>query len=79
MKRGRLAMVALTASAVVFALVASGLLDVRIQFGTPDAEAIDLFGDEEKEPATPAEPFWQESTGGEEVAPPPGSPASLIP
>jgi serine protease Do len=70
-------MVALITSAVVIALVASGIFEVRVQFGTRDAEAIDLFGSEEKEPATPAEPFWQESAGETEVAPPAGAPASF--
>ena len=77
MKRGRFATLALVASAVVIALVASGIFEIRIQLGTRNAEAIDLFGGEEKEPATPAEPFWQESTGEAEVAPPAGAPASF--
>jgi len=81
MKRGRLATVVLLTSVVAIALVASGVLDVRIQIGSRDAEAIDLFGSGEKEQqeekAEAAEPFWKESSGGVEVAPPPGVPASF--
>ena len=59
MKSGRLATVVLLASAAVVALVASGILDARIQFGTRDAAAIDLFGSEEKDQQKEkaAEPF----------------------
>ena len=81
MKRGRLATVVLLASAAVIALVASGILDVRIQIGSRDANAIDLFGSEEEEQqeekAKAAEPFWKESSAGAEVAPPAGAPASF--
>ena len=73
MKRGRLATVVLLASAAVIALVASGILDVRIQIGSRDANAIDLFGsgeeEQQEEKAKAAEPFWKESSGGAEVAP----------
>ncbi len=82
MKSGRLTTVVLLASAAVFALVALGILDARIEFGTRDAEAIDLFGSEEKEQQAeqktePAEPFWKESSSGAEAAPPAGAPASF--
>jgi serine protease Do len=75
MKSGRLATVVLLASAAVVALVASGILDARIQFGTRDAAAIDLFGSEaeEQENETAAEPFWKESASGAEIAPPVGA------
>ena len=49
MNRGRLATMVLLASAAVIALVAFGILDARVHFGTRDAEAIDLFGNEEKQ------------------------------
>jgi serine protease Do len=70
-------MVFLLASAAAIFLVASGMLDLRISFGTRDAEAIDLFGSEEKQQETAAEPFWKESAGEAEVAPPAGAPASF--
>ena len=78
MKSGRLATLVLLASAAI-ALVAFGLLDARIHFGAGEAEAIDLFGgEEEQQPEEmPAEPFWQESSGGAEIAPPAGAPASF--
>jgi serine protease Do len=80
MKSVRLAMVAVLASATV-ALFALGIFDARIQFGAGDAQAIDLFGSEEKEQSpgqeTAAEPFWKESEGALEAVPPPGAPASF--
>ena len=66
------------AAAAAVTMLALGMLDARIdiEFGAGEAEAIDLFGsEEEKEKA--AEPFWKESTGGREVAPPAGAPASF--
>ena len=77
MKRSRLVTILLLASAAAIFLVASGMLDLRISFATKDAGAIDLFGSEEKEQETAAEPFWKESTGEAEVAPPAGVPASF--
>ena len=59
MKSSRLITALLLAAAAAILLVASGMLDLRISFGTRDAEAIDLFGSEEKEQETSAEPFWK--------------------
>ena len=84
MKSGRFATVVLLASAAVVALLALGILDPRIELGTRDAEAIDLFGSGEEEQqkkkeekAKAPEPFWQEKSGGAEVPPPAGAPASF--
>jgi serine protease Do len=82
MKSGRFAAVVLLASAAAVALLALGILDPRIELGTRDAEAIDLFGSGEaeqqkKEEEKAPEPFWHERSSGAEVAPPAGAPASF--
>ena len=53
-------------------LVASGLVDVRVSVRDRVAGAIDLFGDKEQPPAAAAEPFWQERSGEQKAALPPG-------
>jgi serine protease Do len=78
MKSVRLATVLLIASAALIVLIASGALDLRIRVGAGNAEAIDLFGDEESETqAEEAEPFWKESAGEGEISAAPGAPAGF--
>ena len=81
MQFGRWARILLLFAAGLALLVVSGALEVRISFRDVPAQAIDLFGGEEKEKTGQAqteEPFWKE--GGEEPleAPPPaGAPGSF--
>jgi serine protease Do len=68
----------LLASGVVFLLVASGVLDVRVIWRGPEAKALDLFGgeDDAETPETTAQAFWKEETARTPVAPE-GVPASF--
>ncbi len=63
-------------------LVASGVVDVRVSFRENVAEAIDLFGDKDKQKRqaeSDAQPFWTEGTEREAAVPPMGAPASFAP
>jgi serine protease Do len=71
--------------AILFLFLASGALDVRVEWRGPSAGAIDLFGGGEEqeaaeaEKAEPANPFWKEGKpeGGPEQAPAFEVPASF--
>jgi serine protease Do len=59
--------------------LASGALDVRVDWQWKDgtARAIDLFGDEEQDTPAEAKPFWREHGGAEPATPPMGAPPSF--
>jgi serine protease Do len=57
-------------------LVASGVVDVRVNVRDRVAGAIDLFGEGEKAPASQPEAFWKEG-GGSPAPAPAGAPASF--
>ncbi len=61
----RFATMALTVGGIGALAVASGLVDVRVDVRSSTAQAIDLFGgDDDSEPAAPAEPFWKDGAAG---------------
>jgi serine protease Do len=57
------------AAIVVVALVVTGHLDVHIAWNDGVANAIDLFGKDKEIPAVSAEPFWEEGSDQNPVAP----------
>ena len=64
---GSMVLVALVA---FVALVASGVLEIRMSCRGNAANAIDLFGDDEdEERVVKAEPFWNEGSGTEPIIP----------
>jgi serine protease Do len=65
------------AGLVVALLVASGVVDVRVNVRDQVAGAIDLFGNEPNAPAAPGEPFWSEGGGTRPAQPPAGAPGSF--
>jgi serine protease Do len=58
-------------------LVASGVVDVRVNVRDRVAGAIDLFGEGEQPAAAPPEAFWKEGSGGSPAPAPAGAPASF--
>jgi serine protease Do len=80
MKASGLGKVLLLVPVAVILLIASGALDVRVDWRGNAARAIDLFGDDGEEEGsgkTSGEPFWREETPTAEPAPPRGVPASF--
>jgi len=60
----------LLALVAVVALVASGVLEIHVNWRGNTARAIDLFGgDDEGKQVSTAEPFWNEGTGAESMVP----------
>jgi serine protease Do len=60
----------LLALGAVVALVASGVLEIHLNWRGNTAHAIDLFGDDDEgEQAATAEPFWNEGSGAEPIVP----------
>jgi serine protease Do len=64
------------AALAVSLLVASGVVDVRVNVRDRVAGAIDLFGEDDP-PAKPGEVFWKEGGGGAPAAAPSGAPSSF--
>jgi serine protease Do len=58
-------------------LVASGVVDIRVNVRDRVAGAIDLFGQKESTPAAPGAPFWTEGEGQKPATPPQGAPGSF--
>ncbi|MGH7286881.1 MAG: DegQ family serine endoprotease [Myxococcota bacterium] len=58
-------------------LIASGVVDVRVNVRDRVAGAIDLFGEKEQPPAAPGEPFWKEGGGSRPAPAPEGAPGSF--
>jgi serine protease Do len=71
--KARLVLALLGAAALAF--FAAQRLDVQVRWQPNDAEAIDLFGEDEKPAAggEAAKPFWNESNGGAALATPPAN------
>ena len=60
MKTRRMAKMILVGAVALFTLVATGTVDVRVDWNPGSAAAIDLFGEESTEEAGP---FWTEGGG----------------
>jgi serine protease Do len=58
----KLGLLLVLGAGVIALLSATGLLRVQVEVAQNVAEAIDLFGSEEKKPAAGSDPFWTEST-----------------
>ncbi len=74
MSARKLGILLVLGAGVLALLFASGALRVQVQVAENVAEAIDLFGSEEKKSEAPSEPFWTESAPREPSAPPPSYP-----
>jgi serine protease Do len=75
----RLTTLLLFASVAVFLALASGVLDVRIDWHVDDnaARAIDLFGSDASKNAEAEVPFWSEEGSPVAAAPPMGAPPTF--
>jgi serine protease Do len=76
MKASGLGKLLLLVPVAVILLIATGALDVRLDWRGNPARAIDLFGGDEGERGN-GEPFWREETGTAEPVVPRGVPASF--
>jgi serine protease Do len=76
MKASGLGKVLLLVPVALILLIATGALDVRVDWRGNAARAIDLFGDDGEEEGS-GEPFWREETGTAEPALPRGVPAGF--
>ncbi|UCE86541.1 MAG: trypsin-like peptidase domain-containing protein, partial [Deltaproteobacteria bacterium] len=59
-----MAHVILVSAVALVALIATGTVDVRVDWNRGAASALDLFGESEETTPEAAEPFWTEGTGG---------------